>query len=196
MAPKELSSLRRAIPDWLEDAGNGLTLFFRQLLQGLYEDLYSIDKRMVELEKQIAIMAQQDPIAKRLQQLRGVGPLIAAALIATMADAKQYRKDRDMALAIGLTPRHHSSGGKDRLLGRSKREYADPAQLLAPRARSAMRTAKDKDDRLSRWITSLQDRRHANAAVCAMANKMVRMAWAMMTKGVDYDPDFHSITAN
>ena len=121
VAPKELSSLRRAIPDWLEDADNGLTLFFRQLLQGLYEDLSSMDKRMTELDKQIAVIAQQNPIAKRLQQLRGVGPLIATALVSTMGDGKQYRKGRDMAAAIGLTPRQHSSGGKDRLLGISKR---------------------------------------------------------------------------
>jgi len=196
VAPKELSSLRRAIPEWLEDASNGLTLFFRQLLQGLYEDLYSMDKRMAELDKQITVIAQQDPIAKRLQQLRGIGPLIATALVATMGDGKQYRKGRDMAAAIGLTPKQHSSGGKDRLLGISKRGDAYLRCLLVHGARSAMRTAKDKDDRLSRWITNLQDRRHANVAACAMANKMVRMAWAMMTKGVDYDPDFHSITAN
>jgi len=63
-------------------------------------------------------------------------------------------------------------------------------------ARSAMRTAKDKDDRLSRWITSLQDRRHANVAACAMANKMARMAWAMMTRGVDYDPNVNVVSAN
>ena len=194
VAPKELSS--RAIPDWLEDADNGLTLCFRQLLQGLYEDLSSMDKRMTELDKQIAVIAQQNPIAKRLQQLRGVGPLIATALVSTMGDGKQYRKGRDMAAAIGLTPRQHSSGGKDRLLGISKRGDAYLRCLLVHGARSAMRTAKDKDDRLSRWITNLQDRRHANVAACAMANKMVRMAWAMMAKEVDYDPDFSSVSAN
>jgi len=196
VAPKELSSLRRAIPEWLEDATNGLTLFFRQILQGLQEDLYSMDKRMAELDKQIALIAQQNPIAKRLQQLRGVGPLIATALVATMGDGKQYRKGRDMAAAIGLTPRQHSSGGKDRLLGISKRGDAYLRCLLVHGARSAMRTAKDKDDRLSRWITHLQDRRHANVAACAMANKMVRMAWAMMTRGVDYDPNFNIVSAN
>jgi len=196
VAPKELSSLSRAIPEWLEDASNDLTMFFRQLLQSLYEDLCSMDKRMTELDKQIAVIAQQNPIAKRLQQLPGVGPLIATALVATMGDGKQYRKGRDMAAAIGLTPRQHSSGGKDRLLGISKRGDAYLRCLLVHGARSAMRTAKDKDDRLSRWITSLQDRRHANVAACAMANKMVRMAWAMMTRGVDYDPNFNVVSAN
>lgn len=195
VAPKQLSSLRNAIPDWLEDASNGLTLCFRQLLQGLWEDLRSMDKRMTELDKQIAVIAQQDPIAKRLQQLRGVGPLIATALVATMGDATQYRKGRDMAAAIGLTPRQHSSGGKDRLLGISKRGDAYLRCLLVHGARAAIRTAKDKDDRLSRWISNLQARRHTNIVAVAMANKMARMAWAMMSKGVDYDPAFCSVSS-
>ena len=196
VAPKELLSLRKAIPEWLEDADNGLTMFFRQLLHGLWQDLRSLDKRMSELDKQVSVIAEQNPVAKRLQKLRGIGPLIATALVATMGDAKQYSKGRDMAAAIGLTPRQHSSGGKDRLLGISKRGDAYLRCLLVHGARSAMRTAKDKDDRLSRWITSLQDRRHANVAACAMANKMARMAWVIMSKGVDYDPDFSPAMAN
>ena len=114
VAPQQLSALRRAIPEWLEDADNGLTFLFRQLLQGLWGDLYTLDQRMAELDKQIAVIAQEDPTARRLQQLRGVGPLIATALVATVGDGKQYRKGRDMAAALGLTPRQHSSGGKDR----------------------------------------------------------------------------------
>jgi transposase len=196
VAPQQLSSLRRAIPDWLEDADNGLTLLFRQLLQGLWGDLYVLDQRMAELDQQIAVIAQENPVAKRLQQLRGVGPLIATALVATMGDAKQYRKSRDMAAAIGLTPRQHSSGGKDRLLGISKRGDAYLRCLLVHGARSAVRTAKDKEDRLSRWIISLQARRHPNVVAVALANKMARMAWAMMTKGVDYDPDLAAVSAN
>ena len=95
---------------------------------------------MTELDKQIAVIAQEDPTARRLQQLRGVGPLIATALVATIGDGKQYRKSRDMAAALGLTPRQHSSGGKDRLLGISKRGDAYLRCLLVHGARSAMRT--------------------------------------------------------
>ena len=193
VAPKQLYSLRSVIPDWLEDASNGLTMCFRQLLQGLWEDLRALDQRMAELDQQVGAIAQQNPTAKRLQQLRGVGPLIATALVATIGDGTQYRKGRDMAAAIGLTPRQHSSGGKDRLLGISKRGDAYLRCLLVHGARSAMRTAKDKEDRLSRWINNLQERRHANVAVVAMANKMARMAWVIMTKGVDYDPNFSAV---
>jgi len=196
VAPQQLSALRSAIPDWLEEADNGLTFLFRQLLQGLWGDLYALDQRMTELDKQIAVVAQEDPMAKRIQQLRGVGPLIATALVATIGDGKQYRKGRDMAAALGLTPRQHSSGGKDRLLGISKRGDAYLRCLLVHGARSAMRTAKDKDDRLSRWIINLQARRHANVVAVAMANKMARMAWVIMTKDVDYDPDLAAASVN
>ncbi len=196
VAPQQLPALRRAIPDWLEEADNGLTLLFRQLLQGLWGDLYALDQRMDELDKQITVIAQENPTAKRLQQLRGVGPLIATALVATVGDAKQYRKGRDMAAAIGLTPRQHSTGGKERLLGISKRGDAYLRCLLVHGARSAVRTAKDKDDRLSRWIINLQSRRHANVVAIAMANKMARMAWAMMTKGTDYDPGFSPVSVS
>jgi len=151
---------------------------------------------MDELDQQIAVIAQENPVAKRLQQLRGVGPLIATALVATIGDARQYRKGRDMAAAIGLTPRQHSSGGKDRLLGISKRGDAYLRCLLVHGARSAVRTAKDKEDRLSRWIINLQARRHPNVVAVALANKMVRMAWAMMTRGVDYDPDLAAVAVN
>jgi transposase len=196
VAPQQLSSLRSAIPGWLEDADNGLTLLFRQLLHGLWQDLWALDQRMAELDKQIAVIAQENPTAKRLQQLRGVGPLIATALVATVGDGKQYRNGRDMAAALGLTPRQHSSGGKDRLLGITKRGDAYLRCLLVHGARSAVRTAKDKEDRLSRWIINLQSRRQANVVAIAMANKMARMAWAMMTKGVDYDPDFNPVSAS
>lgn len=189
VAPRQLPALRRAIPAWLEDADNGLTFLFRQLLQGLWADLCVLDQRMAELDQQIAVIAHEDPVAKRLQQLRGVGPLIATALVATIGDGRQYRKGRDMAAALGLTPRQHSSGGKDRLLGISKRGDAYLRCLLVHGARSAMRTAKGKEDRLSRWIIDLQSRRHANVVAIALANKMARMAWAMMTKNVDYDPE-------
>lgn len=189
VAPKEIASLRRAVPQWLEDGSNGLTPCFRQLLDGLWKDLRALDDRMTELDGQIAVIAKQNPTAKRLQKLRGVGPLIATALVATVGDGRQYRKGRDMAAAIGLTPRQHSSGGKERLLGISKRGDAYLRCLLIHGARSAMRTAKNKDDRVSRWIVNLQERRHANVAAVAMANKTTRMAWAIMSKGVDYDPD-------
>ncbi len=121
VAPKELSHLRVAIPEWLEDAENRLTARFRRLLDGLREDLATLDRRVKELDREIAEIAAADPVAQRLQQLRGVGPMTSTALLATVGDASQFKNGRQMAASLGLTPRQNSSGGKERLLGISKR---------------------------------------------------------------------------
>ena len=122
--------------------------------------------------------------------LRGVGPLVATALIATVGSGDQFSKGRQMAASVGLAPRQHSSGGKDRLLGISKRGDAYLRTILIHGARSVVSQARHKDDRLSRWVTELAERRHPNVAAVALANKTVRMAWAMMNHDADYDPEF------
>ena len=113
VAPLQMASLRAAIPRWLEDAENGLTSRFRALLHGLWDDLIRLDQRIKTLNGEIGSIAKSDPLAQRLQQLRGVGPLVATALIATVGSGKQFDKGRQMAASLGLTPRQHSSGGND-----------------------------------------------------------------------------------
>jgi transposase len=188
VAPKELLSLRRAIPHWLEDADNGLSDRFRRLLDGLWHDVRTLDGRVAELDKEIAAIARSDTDAVRLQQLRGVGPVIATALVAAIGDAGQFANGRQLAASLGLTPRQHSSGGKERLLGISKRGDAYLRSLLVHGARAVLRTAKGKDDRLSRWACRLATRSHPNVACVALANKTARMAWAMLRNGTDYQP--------
>lgn len=189
IAPKELSHLRVALPLWLEDAQNGLTDRFRRLLNALWGDLLGLDARVVELDREIVLIAQSNPVAKRLQQLRGVGPIIATALVAAVGDGAQFTNGRQMSAAFGLTPRQHSSGGKERLLGISKRGDTYLRTLLIHGARSVIRTANGKTDRLSQWVTRLAERRHPNVAAAALANKTTRMAWAMLKNGTNYEPD-------
>ena len=190
VAPLQMASLRAAIPLWLEDAENGLTSRFRALLHGLWDDLIRLDERIETLNEEIGSIAKSDPLAQRLQQLRGVGPLVATALIATVGTGKQFDKGRQMSASLGLTPRQHSSGGKDRLLGISKRGDAYLRSILIHGARAVVAKAKHKEDRLSRWVTELAERKHPNVAAVALANKTVRMAWAMMKYDADYDPEF------
>ena len=190
VAPKQMSSLRAAIPCWLEDAENGLTGDFRRLLQGVWNDLLILDDRVGEMDKAIKQLADKHEACVRLQQLRGVGPMIATAMIATVGDARQYRTSRQMAAAIGITPKQHSSGDRDRLLGISKRGDVYLRTLMIHGARSAVAAAKHKDDRLSRWVTGIAKKRHPNVAAVALANKTARMAWAMLRNETDYDPDF------
>jgi transposase len=193
VAPQQLDRLRKAIPMWLEDAENGLSHAFRHLLHGVWHDLKTLDERVAELDYEINKIADSHPMAKRLQQLRGVGPMIATALVAAVGDAQQYANGRQMSASLGLTPKQHSSGSKDRLLGITKRGDSYLRCLLIHGARSALYAAKGKEDRLSQWATHLAGRRHPNVAAVALANKMVRIAWAMLTHDTDYHPDLMAV---
>lgn len=188
VAPVRIAQLRAALPEWLEDADNGLTMRFRRLLAGLREDLRGLDGRIGELDQEIKALASESAVAQRLQQLRGVGPIIATALVAALGDGTAFHKGRDFAVALGLTPKQHSSGGKAHLLGISKRGDAYLRQLMVHGARAAVRTAKNHNDALSLWIQRLSQRKHTNVVVVALANKTARMAWAMLHHDSDYQP--------
>jgi len=112
-----------------------------------------------------------------LQQVRGIGPLTATALLATVGDASQFSNGREMAASFGLTPKQNSSGGKERLLGISKRGDAYLRSLLVHGARAVIRTAQAKTDRLSIWVMRIAMTRHPNIAAVALANKTARVAW-------------------
>ena len=188
IAPVGIGQLRKALPTWLEDAQNGLTEMFRVLLCGLAEDLRRLDDRVQVLSEQITQHVRQDPVANKLMELRGVGPLIASALAAAIGDGRQYTKGRDFAASLGLTPRQHSTGGKDRLLGISKRGDSYLRKLMIHGSRAVMRHAKNKEDNLSRWVNGLASRKHVNVATVALANKTARVAWALVYNETSYDP--------
>jgi len=190
VAPKQLAPLRRAIPEWLEDAENGLTDRFRALLHGLWDELLRVDERIRGLDREIELIAETHPDAKRLKQLQGVGPLIATALVARFGDARHFNRGRQAAASVGLTPRQYGTGGKNRLLGITKQGDRYLRSILIHGARSAASQAHRKDDRLSCWVTALKQRSHMNVAAVALANKTVRMAWSMLRHGADYDPEF------
>jgi len=185
---RELLHLRRALPLWLEDEANGLTARFRRLLRGLHDELILLEQRIAELNREIEEIAKSEPAAKRLMQLRGVGPIIATAMLATVGDARQFNNGRQVSASIGLTPKQHSPGGKERMLGISKRGDAYLRSLLIHGARAVIRTARAKEDPLSKWVIRIADRRHANVAAAALANKTTRIAWAMLSRGTNYQP--------
>jgi transposase len=188
VAPVGIQKLRFALPQWLEDAENGLTDEFRVLLAELAEDLRHLDGRISGLDERIAQCVKNDPVARRLLELRGVGPLTASALAGALGDGKGFRKGRDFAASLGLTPRQHSTGGKDRLLGISKRGDSYLRKLLVHGARAVLRHAKARDDGLSQWLNELAARKHVNVATVALANKTARIAWAIVHNETAYDP--------
>lgn len=184
-----VTQVRRALPVLIEDVDGMLSADFGLLLSGLREDLVHLDGRVADLDRQIDKLARADADARRLLSLRGIGPITATALVASLGDVRQFRRGRDASAWIGLVPGQHSSGGKDRLLGISKRGNAYLRTLLIHGARSVVKSAHRKDDRLSVWIQGLCARRNKNVAAVALANKTMRMAWALMARGGHYEPD-------
>ena len=182
---QRITALRRALPEILEDGENGLTGSFRKLLDGLREDLVNLDARITVQDQAIQELANAHADARRLLRLRGVGPVTATALVASLGDGRMFRRGREASAWVGVVPGQHSSGGKDKLLGISKRGDAYLRTLLIHGARAVIKTAKGKDDRLSCWIQNLCSRRNKNIAAVALANKTLRMAWAILTSGED-----------
>lgn len=189
IAPTGIQQLRRALPLWLEDASNGLSDHFRRLLAELANDLRYLDNRVEQLTTAIEKHANTDPVARRLMTLRGIGPITASALAGVLGDGTIYQRGRDFAASLGLTPRQHSTGGRERLLGISKRGNAYLRKLLVHGARSVLRYAVTQEDGLSQWIKRLAMRKHRNVAIVALANKTARMAWAVTRHQVPYDPE-------
>src|SRR5437016_9802368 len=121
--------------------------------------------------------------SRRLDDIPGVGPVLATALVASIADPKVFRSGRDFSAWIGLVPKQNSSGGKDRLGSISKRRDRDLRSLCTTGARAVIRYAKIHGTKHRPWLTALLARRPTKVAAIALANKIARMAWAMMAKG-------------
>jgi len=194
VVPTGIGTLRRAIPEIQEDAENGLSSLFRRALEGLRRDLEVFDTRVAELDAEIVQVAVNDETAQRLQSIPGIGPMGATALVAAFGDARQFARGRDLAASLGLTPGQHSSGGKERLLGMTKRGDSYLRTLLIHGARAVLKVAGRKDDPRSRWVMSVAHRRHKNVAAVALANKMARIAWVLLRRGGTYN-SLHGMTA-
>ena len=110
------------------------------------------------------------------------------ALAGALGSGEAFCRGREFAASLGLTPRQHSTGGRDRLLGISKRGDPYLRRVLVHGARAVVYRAKGRDDGLSRWINALASRKHANVVAVALANKTARVAWAISAGGVTYDP--------
>lgn len=172
----------------LADEDNKLPILARELLQDLCTELIALEERIAAIDARVKHLAKEDERCERLVGIPGIGPVIATALIATVGDARRYRSARHMAASFGLTPHEHSSGGKQRLLGISKRGDRYLRWLLIQGARSIMRFASRRNDALSRWASLLAIRRGVNIAAVALANKLARIAWALLAKNERFIP--------
>ena len=158
----------------------------RELLQVLAEHLRGLEERMAELDRRLVEAARGDAACARLAAVPGIGPVIATALVATVGDAKAFASGRHLAAWAGLVPRQHSSGGKERLLGISKRGDSYLRRQLMHGARALVKVSKGREGKPWAWIDGLLARRPFNVVVAAVANKLARIAWALLSRGEDY----------
>lgn len=181
-----LITLRQRLPAILDDEQNELTPRTRSLFRELYDELLDLEGKIAFVERKINQIFKASEPCQRLAQIQGVGPLTSTALVAAVGDARVFKNGRHMAAWLGLVPRQHSTGGKARLLGISKRGDRYLRTLLIHGARSALRVMGRKSDRRSRWAIDVEKRRGANIATVALANKTARIAWAMLAHDEDY----------
>jgi transposase len=157
-----------------------------ELLQVLAEHLRGLEERTAELDRRLVEVARGDAACVRLAAVPGIGPVIATALVATVGDAKAFASGRHLAAWVGLVPRQHSSGGKERLLGISKRGDGYLRRQLMHGARALVKVSKGREGKPWAWIDGLLARRPFNVVVAAVANKLARIAWALLSRDEDY----------
>jgi len=185
-----IATLRKALPRIVEDAENGLTSIFREALFLKYTQLTELDNLIGNLTKSIQKEAKQHEEIKRLQSIPGFGPIVASTFFSVIGDGTAFKCGRDVSASLGLVPGQHSSGGKSTLMGISKRGDKYLRSLLVHGARSVVKHAHGKDDALNVWVTNLIERRGKNKATVALANKLARIAWAVITTGKSYESHY------
>ena len=184
--PKGRSHVDQQLPRILEDAEWKLSGSFRVLLAQLQVELDQLTGRIEQMDAVIQKRAREDEACQRLTKIPGIDPVTATALSAAVGNGAAFGKGRDLAAWIGMVPRECSTGGKQKLLGISKRGNAYLRRLFVQGARSVLRQRHKQVPGLSIWLTQLLGRTHQNVVTVALANKMLRMAWAVVYKNEYY----------
>jgi len=182
------ASLSASLPEILEDATNGISDRMRQLIAQLREHWASIDVQISDYTREIELAARRSDDCQRLLSIPGIGPLGATALIAAVGNAGMFSKGRELSAWLGLVPRQRTTGGKPTLLGIGKRGNSYVRRLLIHGARSLLKHLHRENHELGAWMNKLQTRTHRNVAVVAVANKIARIAWAVLARHDVYRP--------
>lgn len=178
----------RALLQQALDESDKLPGELNEMLLLLQDELQQQDRRVKQLDEMLQRQVAADERVQRLLKIEGVGPISATAIVASVGDARQFRSARQFAAWLGLVPSQHSSGGKERLGGISKKGDSYLRMLVIHGARAALNACKNKVDRRSEWVNQLQARRNTNIATVALANKNARIIWAILSRGESYRP--------
>jgi transposase len=184
--PKGRRHLEQALPRILEDAELQLSGSFRVLLAQLQLELEQLAGRIEQMDAVIQQEARENEACQRLTTIPGVGPVTATALIGAIGNGSAFGKGRDLSAWMGIVPGQYSTGGKQKLLGISKRGNKYLRRLFVQGARSVLQFREKQSPGLSQWLAQLLARAHQNVVVVALANKLVRTAWAVLCKNECY----------
>lgn len=172
----------------LDDDQLSLPTTARMALAALVNQMKEVDRQIEAIERELAQIQRAHPVARLLASIPGVGPVTATALAATVPDPTMFRSGREFAAWLGLTPRENPSGGKDRLGRITKQGDSYVRHLLVIGARNVVRFPKARSRVGGGWIEALLERRRPMVVAIAVANKLARIVWAMMTTGEYYRP--------
>jgi transposase len=186
--PKGRSHVDQALPAIVADTESKWSDSFRVLLTQLKVELEQLTARIEKMDKVIQQTATQDEACQRLTAIPGIGPVTATALVAAIGSGSGFRRGRDLAAWVGMVPREYSTGGRQKLLGISKHGNSYLRKLFVQGARAVMRVRNRQSPALSGWLAQLLARTHQNVAIVALANKLLRMAWAVLCKNEPYRP--------
>ncbi len=187
--PQGIRSITKQMPEVLEDGENGLPGTMRNLFERLTDNLKEMDRQVKELEEKIQLWHRENAASRKLAEIPGLGPITASAIVATVGDAREFKNGRQLAAWMGLVPKQHSSGGKQNLLGISKRGDTYLRTLMIHGARAVIRFAESKAEPES-WLRKLMARRNKNIAAVALANKNARIVWALLANDRMFRPDY------
>jgi transposase len=183
---KSPAKLRKGMPDVLEDTDSNLTPRMRNLLELLWSEWKTLEQQLDGLNEDLERIASADAACQRLRKIPGIGPLISTAIVAAIGNGAAFHKGRDFAAWLGLVPKQHSTGGKARLLGISKRGNRYLRKILIHGARAAVLRLKRERAPMGVWMTALEARAPRNVLIVATANKLARIAWAVLSSGEEY----------
>ncbi|TWB67813.1 transposase [Nitrospirillum amazonense] len=187
--------LEKELPGILADEALGLSPRIRQLVSDLREEWQGLDHRIAAFDTEFVAQARNDETVRRLISVPGIGSINATALVAAVGDGRAFARGRDMAAWLGLVPRQMTTGGKPKLLGISKRGNRYLRKNLIHGARAVLPLLVERDTPLGRWVKGLLERAHKNTVVvAALANKLARIAWAVLTGGQGFDAA-HAVAA-
>ena len=180
------ANLRNQMPAILENADENLTPRMRSMLDHLWQEWKALNTEIQAISDEIDAIGTNDAACRRLRTIPGVGPLVATATVAAIGNGAAFRKGREFAAWLGLIPRQHSTGGKARLLGISKRGSIYLRRMFIHGARAMLLRVKYDTGRLGQWAHQLELRAPRNKVVVAVANKLARIAWAVLSTGSEY----------